>query len=69
MNAWGKFNYDISYTDIDEMERKHVLSNKENLSDIIVEIFDKGGFNVKIDLTNDYNDVIINYKYWNGEVK
>ncbi len=71
LKAWNNFKYDISFIDKNDMERKHILTNKENLSDQIAEIFDKGGFDVKIDLTdNENNDTIHTYhKYWNGEVR
>lgn len=43
------FKYDISYVDVNDMERKHILTNKENLGKIIIKIFDNNGFNLTID--------------------
>lgn len=49
LRMWNHYKYDISFIDKNDMERKHVLTNKENLGEIIVKIFDNNGFNLTID--------------------
>jgi hypothetical protein len=48
MGVWDKYDYWVSYIDPNEMSRRWVKTNIENIGEIIQHVFDKGGFKVEI---------------------
>ena len=48
MEVWDKYDYWVSYIDPNEMSRRWVKTNAENIGEIIQHVFDNGGFKVEI---------------------
>ena len=48
MGVWDKYDYWVSYIDPNEMSRRWVKTNIENIGEIIQHVFDNGGFKVEI---------------------